>query len=134
MYPVKDRLINQMIVSGFSSALVDVGGGMGQTLEDFRVHVPEYTGDLVLQDLPEVVEAARMQGLHARISLQAHDFFTPQPVKGARAYFMRSVLHDVGEYPRAALKGYKNSLALQSVPYSRLPLGLSDLTTGFTDN
>lgn len=24
----------------------------------------------------------------------AHDFFTPQPVKGARAYYLHSVLHD----------------------------------------
>ncbi|KAI0871813.1 S-adenosyl-L-methionine-dependent methyltransferase [Hypoxylon argillaceum] len=94
MYPVKDRLIERMNVGGSSSALVDVGGGMGQTLEDFRVHVPEYTGELVLQDLAEVIEVARKQRLDARISLQAHDFFTPQPVKGARAYFMRSVLHD----------------------------------------
>lgn len=108
MYPVKDRLIERMNVGGSSSALVDVGGGMGQTLEDFRVHVPEYTGELVLQDLPEVIEVARRQGLDARISLQAHDFFTPQPVKGARAYFMRSVLHDVSEYPRAARTGCRS--------------------------
>ncbi|KAI0100579.1 S-adenosyl-L-methionine-dependent methyltransferase [Nemania sp. FL0031] len=94
MYPVKDRLIEGMDVGVFSSALVDVGGGTGQTLEDFRVNVPEYTGELVLQDLPEVIEAARAQGVNARVSLQAHDFFTPQPVKGARAYFIRSVLHD----------------------------------------
>lgn len=33
-------------------------------------------------------------GESKRIELQVHDFFTPQPIKGARAYFMRSVLHD----------------------------------------
>ncbi|KAG6354382.1 hypothetical protein INS49_004399 [Diaporthe citri] len=33
-------------------------------------------------------------GKDSRVELQVHDFFTPQPVKGARAYFTRSVLHD----------------------------------------
>lgn len=29
-----------------------------------------------------------------KIERTVHDFFTPQPVKGARAYFMHSILHD----------------------------------------
>ncbi|KAF2962887.1 hypothetical protein GQX73_g10684 [Xylaria multiplex] len=95
MYPVKERLIEGMDIEGSASALVDIGGGTGQTLEDFRAHVPNYTGKLVLQDLPKVIEAAQKQGLDTRISLQSHDFFTPQPIKGARAYFIRSVLHDL---------------------------------------
>jgi hypothetical protein len=31
--------------------------------------------------------------LKSRISFQAHDFFTPQPVKGAEVYFMKHILH-----------------------------------------
>ncbi|KAK6851072.1 hypothetical protein PG987_000706 [Apiospora arundinis] len=55
-----------------------------------------YTGQLVLQELPEVIAAATAKGVGAdgRIKLQTHDFFTPQPVKGARVYFMRTILHD----------------------------------------
>ncbi|RWA08813.1 hypothetical protein EKO27_g6294 [Xylaria grammica] len=119
MYPVQERLLEGINAEGSASALVDVGGGTGQTLDDFRVNVPEYTGELVLQDLPKVIEVAQAQGLDPRISLQAHDFFTPQPVKGARAYFMRSVLHDwpddvcrkiLGQLKDAMTPGYSKIL------------------------
>ncbi|KAK8018060.1 O-methyltransferase [Apiospora marii] len=98
MYPARERLVAGLKTDGDgdASAFVDVGGSMGQILQDFRVAVPEYTGRLVLQELPEVIAAATDKGVGAggRIELQAHDFFTPQPVRGARAYFMRTVLHD----------------------------------------
>lgn len=58
--------------------------------------VPSYTGRLILQERPHIIELAKSKGIDAdgRIEAQAHDFFTPQPIKGARAYYMRSVLHD----------------------------------------
>ncbi|KAI0154587.1 S-adenosyl-L-methionine-dependent methyltransferase [Xylariaceae sp. FL1272] len=96
MYPVQQRLVEGLKPEGDSSALVDVGGGTGQILQDFRVDVPQYTGRLVLQELPEVIAAASGLGVgkDSRIELMTHDFFSPQPVRGARAYFMRSVMHD----------------------------------------
>ncbi|PVI08507.1 putative O-methyltransferase [Periconia macrospinosa] len=94
MYPVKERLVEDLKMD--ASAFVDLGGGVGQTLQDFNKAVPEYTGRLVLQELGEVIGAATAMGVgeDKRIELQVHDFFTPQPIRGARAYFMRSVLHD----------------------------------------
>ncbi|OIW29209.1 S-adenosyl-L-methionine-dependent methyltransferase [Coniochaeta ligniaria NRRL 30616] len=84
--------------------LVDVGGGHGlDVLRMLERHsgidnevVP--LGELVLQDLPEVVALAR-EKLEAgdnlnKVKVMAHDFFEPQPLAGARAYLMRSVLHD----------------------------------------
>ncbi|KAK7992034.1 O-methyltransferase [Apiospora saccharicola] len=96
MYPARERLVEGLKPDGDASAFVDVGGSMGQILQDFRADVPEYTGRLVLQELPEVIAVATDKGVGAdgRIELQAHDFFSPQPVRGARAYFMRSVMHD----------------------------------------
>lgn len=97
MYPVQNRLVDGLKADGDASTFVDIGGSMGQILKDFRASVPQYTGRLVLQELAAVVAAARETGLGSEesgIELQVHDFFTPQPVKGARAYFMRSVLHD----------------------------------------
>ncbi|KAF2269718.1 S-adenosyl-L-methionine-dependent methyltransferase [Lojkania enalia] len=84
MYPVQNRLVEGLKDSD-TSALVDIGGGTGQILQDFRS-----------RELPEVIAAAKDTGVgeDLRIELQVHDFFTPQPIKGARAYFMRSVLHD----------------------------------------
>ncbi|KAF2676554.1 S-adenosyl-L-methionine-dependent methyltransferase [Lentithecium fluviatile CBS 122367] len=96
MYPVKKRLVDGLKAEGDASALVDIGGGVGQILQDFYATFPEYGGRLVLQELEEVIGAATAMGVgqSKRIELQMHDFFTPQPIKGARAYFMRSVLHD----------------------------------------
>ncbi|XXG98966.1 hypothetical protein Hte_005299 [Hypoxylon texense] len=86
-YPARPRLVE---------GLEPDGGGTGQILQGFRSDVPQYTGRLVLQEIPEVIVAAAEKGVSAdgRIELRVHDFFTPQPVRGARAYFMRSVLHD----------------------------------------
>lgn len=63
---------------------------------EMQTRIPEYTGRLVLQERAHVVELAKSRGLSAdgRVEAQAHDFFTEQPIKGARAYYMRSVLHD----------------------------------------
>jgi hypothetical protein len=96
MYPAKERLVEGLKLEGDASALVDIGGGVGQILQDFRKAVPEYKGRLVLQELEEVIGAATAMGVgeDKRIELQVHDFFGPQSIKGARAYFMRSVLHD----------------------------------------
>ncbi|KAF2728583.1 putative O-methyltransferase [Polyplosphaeria fusca] len=95
MYPVQEHLV-QGLKSGDASALVDVGGGLGEALQDFHAAVPQFTGKLVLQELPEVIAAAQAKGVDkdSRIELQVTDFFKPQSLKGARAYFMRSVLHD----------------------------------------
>lgn len=96
MYPAKERLATGLRLEGDASALIDVGGSLGQLLEEFRSDVPDYTGRLILQDLSPVIEMAKAQPapLDKRIELQPHDFFTPQPVKGARAYMLRMVLHD----------------------------------------
>ncbi|KAL3441960.1 S-adenosyl-L-methionine-dependent methyltransferase [Aspergillus insuetus] len=68
-YPVYEQLIAGMQISDDDVLLVDVGGSFGHDLSDFRRKWPDVPGQLVLQDLPE-------------------------PVKGARAYYMHSVLHD----------------------------------------
>lgn len=70
--------------------LVDVGGGQGHDLLELRAKHPGLPGRLILQDKPEVVGALALDDVEA----QGHDFFTAQPVRGARAYFLHSVLHD----------------------------------------
>ncbi|GAM84864.1 hypothetical protein ANO11243_028660 [Dothideomycetidae sp. 11243] len=74
-----------------AAVLVDVGGGMGQDMLLLREH-PAVNGRLVLQDLAKVIE--QIKSLPEEIEREVHDFFTPQPEKGARAYYLHSVLHD----------------------------------------
>ncbi|KAL3447643.1 S-adenosyl-L-methionine-dependent methyltransferase [Aspergillus insuetus] len=83
-------------VAGDNVLLVDVGGGVGHDLAEFRRKWPGVEGRLVLQDLGEVIEQAKVMNRETERGVEAvvHDFFTEQPVKGARAYYMHSVLHD----------------------------------------
>ncbi|KAL3489187.1 S-adenosyl-L-methionine-dependent methyltransferase [Aspergillus germanicus] len=91
-YPVYEQLIVGTDITDDDGLLVDVGGSFGHDLSDFRRKWPDVPGRLVLQDLPEVVKPVK--DLHSTIDVTAHDFFTEQPVKSARAYYMHPVLHD----------------------------------------
>ncbi|KAK0702003.1 S-adenosyl-L-methionine-dependent methyltransferase [Lasiosphaeria miniovina] len=80
---------------GHGATVVDVGGSAGT----FAVALTDKHPDLhvIVQDLPDVIDKARAE-LPARsadrVALQSHDFFTPQPVTSADAYFFRMILHD----------------------------------------
>ncbi|KAI1151929.1 S-adenosyl-L-methionine-dependent methyltransferase [Nemania diffusa] len=75
---------------------VDVGGSMGHQCVAVRRRYPDLAGRIVLQDLPETIEKVKANPLPGfeGTETQAHDFFTPQPLRGARAYYLRNVLHD----------------------------------------
>ncbi|CAG8075316.1 unnamed protein product [Penicillium nalgiovense] len=86
--------------------VVDVGGSVGHDLSEFRRKWSDAPGRLVLQDLPDVIAQAKTGQLHPSIEAMEHDFFTEQPIKGARAYYMHSVLHDwTDDNCRKILKG-----------------------------
>ncbi|KXN81029.1 Sterigmatocystin 8-O-methyltransferase [Leucoagaricus sp. SymC.cos] len=83
-----------------TDVVVDVGGNMGTvTLAIAKMFSqPKF----VVQDLPPVIEGAKpfWQAnfpeaiANGRVKLEAHDFFQPQPVKGAAVYFLRFVIQD----------------------------------------
>ncbi|KAI4243074.1 MAG: hypothetical protein LQ352_007105 [Teloschistes flavicans] len=72
--------------------LVDIAGGPGQEVERFKQRYPDIPGRCVLQDLPLTLQ--RIDRLSEGIEAMAYDFFTPQPLKGARAYFLRNIFHN----------------------------------------
>jgi demethylsterigmatocystin 6-O-methyltransferase len=75
--------------------MVDVGGGGGQQCIALRQAHPELKGRVVLQDLPGTIAVADQDTLKKlHIESQAHDFMTPEPVTGAKVYYMRNILHD----------------------------------------
>ncbi|KAF2197615.1 S-adenosyl-L-methionine-dependent methyltransferase [Delitschia confertaspora ATCC 74209] len=90
-FPVQEQLIDG--AKPERAFLVDVGGGMGHDLMEFHRKHPHVPGQLILQDLPIVIEN-QLGDLSDAIKPISHNFLEPQPVKGARAYYMHSVLHD----------------------------------------
>ena len=74
--------------------LVDVGGNLGHEAKSFVDAHPGHEGRVILQDLPSMIAEVEQRGIPEGVEAMPYDFFTPQPVKGARAYYMRSVLHD----------------------------------------
>ncbi|XDG07411.1 hypothetical protein ABKA04_007026 [Annulohypoxylon sp. FPYF3050] len=93
------------------SEFVDVGGGLGHFARALSQSGRCRGVNFVVQDLEKVVaRAGDLEGAHglsargggegneseghAKITFQAHDFFTPQPVKGAAVYFLRWILHN----------------------------------------
>lgn len=70
--------------------LVDVGGGQGYWTQQLRQSLSkqDISGRLIVQDLPHVIKA------HEGIETMAYDFFTPQPIVGARFYFYKQILHN----------------------------------------
>jgi hypothetical protein len=73
--------------------LVDVGGSTGQDILGFHKAHPKIPGRLILQDLPATIQTINAEELRP-VEPMSHDFFTPQPVKGAKAYYLKMVLHD----------------------------------------
>lgn len=75
--------------------IVDLGGSSGHDLVGFRAAHPDIFGRLILQDLPHAIAATNKKELDSHtVEAMAHDFFTPEPVAGAKTYYLKMVLHD----------------------------------------
>jgi demethylsterigmatocystin 6-O-methyltransferase len=91
-YPVIEKL-GTFTPADDSAVLVDIGGGFGQHSLAFREKYLNVTGRVVVQDLPSTL-------LHIPsppppgIEFQAHDFFTQNPIREAKFYYLRHILHD----------------------------------------
>ncbi|KAE8153614.1 S-adenosyl-L-methionine-dependent methyltransferase, partial [Aspergillus avenaceus] len=96
-FPVQERILDGADKSADGPLLVDIGGGLGHDLLGFKERFPDAPGRLILEDLPEVVEDGKATlGLEAAgIDAVSHDFFAEeQPVKGARVYYFKNIMHD----------------------------------------
>ncbi|KAF1738162.1 Demethylsterigmatocystin 6-O-methyltransferase [Beauveria bassiana] len=91
-YPVEQQLLDGATNKDEAPLLVDVGAGKGHDLLAFYAKYPG-RGKLVLQDLGSVTESVKGT-IDPAIEVMTYDFFTEQPIKGARAYFYHHILHD----------------------------------------
>lgn len=91
-FPVRERLVEGADTSDEAAFLVDIGGSLGHDLSEFNRKHPHVPGRLILQDLPSVL--SQIPQIDSKIEVMPYDFYTENPIKGARAYYMHSVLHD----------------------------------------
>jgi hypothetical protein len=115
IYPV-ERLLGHAVPYKDTIFVVDVGGNQGHDLSKFRREYGHLPGRLVLQDLPNVVEG--VDGKGAGIDVMGHNFLDPQPVKGARVYYFRSIFHDWDD--QISRKILRNTVSAMAPDYSRI--------------
>jgi hypothetical protein len=111
-YPVSTKLV---VNSPSEPVLVDIGGGLGHGLIALKKHHPDIMGRLILQDIPVALDD--IKDLPPGIDSMAHDFFASQPIEGAKAYYMRNILHD---WPDKQAKVILNSIRAAMSPESIL--------------
>ncbi|KAF2115133.1 S-adenosyl-L-methionine-dependent methyltransferase [Lophiotrema nucula] len=104
--------------SGEGVLLVDVAGGRGHDVQAFCEKVGEGRGRVVLQEVRGVLDGIEEGELDRSVERMEYDFFSEQPVKGARAYFMHHILHDWSDkYCHMILKQLREAM---TPGYSRL--------------
>lgn len=94
-YPIQERLL-ATDNDPSKPFLVDVSGGVGHDLAAFAEKYPDLAPRLVLEDQEHVLADVDSQQfkLHPSIQRIATDLFKPQPIKDAKVYYLRTVLHD----------------------------------------
>ncbi|MCJ1347010.1 hypothetical protein MMC31_005230 [Peltigera leucophlebia] len=117
-FPVASQILSAIPSAENDILLVDVGGGKGHDLERFLSKYPQTKGRLVLQDLPSTINS--IQQLSPDIRPMSHDFFTPQPLKGARAYYMHFILHSWTDAQSRLI--LQNLMQAMKVGYSKILL------------
>ncbi|KAL8998443.1 MAG: hypothetical protein Q9169_002480 [Polycauliona sp. 2 TL-2023] len=116
-YPAKSKICKDVEKSKDAILIVDIGGGRGHVLEDFAQDPGHRTGRLIVQDLPAALgdaDSLSKQG----IETMPYDFFTPQPIEGAKAYYLRQILHDWPD--QTCREILSNTVAAMRKGYSKL--------------
>ncbi|KAL4787895.1 S-adenosyl-L-methionine-dependent methyltransferase [Aspergillus varians] len=88
VYPMAEKVQNLDPDQVF---FVDVGGGIGHYTVGLKQRMPQITSRMIVQDmavvLPAIIPCEGVEGME-------HDFFQPQPIKGAKFYFLSNIIHD----------------------------------------
>lgn len=121
-YPVPERLIEGFDSTSSDVLLVDVGGGRGHDVVSFTSQHKAHPGRVILQDREPVIAGVleSTDSTSRSFEAQAHDFFTPQPIRGARAYSLHSILHDWSD--EDGVKILQNLVPALKKGYSRVLL------------
>ena len=117
----KQKELGGQGVSADQVLVIDIAGGVGHRLRDFKLKFPKVTGRAVLQDQAHVLPSRESntkvwEGLQeCGIETMAHDIFKPQPIQGScpfpRLRIFLQAMFSAGE--RAAHEREKSTRSLQ---------------------
>ncbi|KAL4946608.1 hypothetical protein BDV06DRAFT_208526 [Aspergillus oleicola] len=121
LFPFHERL-SALNPTSDTVLAVDIGGGKGEAISRIRSLSGNIPGRYILQDQAHVIAGlgpsstlpSHLQG----IETMAHDFFTPQPVRGALIYLIRRCLHNWPE--GSVVQTLRNTVAAMDPCQSRL--------------
>jgi hypothetical protein len=129
-YPVKENIIDGFDASISDALFVDIAGGRGHEVGQLKARFPDAPGRFILEDLAPVIDD--IKELDSSIERIKYDFFGPQPIKGARTYFMANIMHNwpdedcakiLKNVVQAMVKGYSRLLVSDDiVPETNCPL------------
>ncbi|KAL9108566.1 MAG: hypothetical protein Q9227_006652 [Pyrenula ochraceoflavens] len=92
VYPIAERHGAGAKADSTAVMMVDVGGGLGHQAINTKRNFPELPGKYIVQDLAQAFPPSDQRPTD--VEFMEHDFRNPQPIKGARVYYFRFVMHD----------------------------------------
>lgn len=99
--------------------VVDIGGGKGHDALKFaELHPDIPDGSLIVQDLPHVIKEAKPLEGQKKVVPCEYNYLDPQPIKGARAYYIHVVIHNADDNRANAV--LKNVVEAMEKGYSQL--------------
>lgn len=101
--------------------VVDIGGGKGHDgLRFAGLHPDIADGSVVVQDLPHVIDGSRRGALAGQDKVvgRAYDYLEPQPIEGARVYYIHVVIHNADD--ARAVEVLRNTVGAMEKGYSQL--------------
>lgn len=99
--------------------VVDIGGGKGHDgLRFAKLHPDIPDGSVVVQDLPHVINESRTLEGQTKVIGMAYDYLQPQPIRGARVYYIHVVIHNADD--QRAVQVLRNTVEAMEKGYSQL--------------
>lgn len=148
-YPIADRLASGLKQDSDAVLMIDIGGGRGHELQEFKARHGALPGRMIVQDLPQVIADIDRESIQG-LEVSEYDFFEEQHIKGeqsgsrtllinhwadppypgAKFYYLRHILHDWSD--EGCRRILRNQMSAMHRGYSRLIINdrvLSDTTT-----
>ena len=117
-FPMDDFHLSEADKSSDRVLFCDVGGGLGHLCLEIKKFNPDLSGRFVTQDLPMVhnMIGNADELKNSGVETMHHDFMTEQPIKGAKVYHLRNVIHNWADKPsKVILKSVQEAMAPDSI-------------------